>query len=261
MRHLAAYDRLTRLAAAQKPALIVWPSSSLPGPISFWMIGMMVNDVAYRAGAPLLVGGAGGDKFAPARDGERPYSNSEFLVSAAGRLEGRYDKVRLTPFNEEVPLHGSVQWPKWLSRVERGFVRGDSYTVFHVGEARFGAPICWENAFPEVFRQFIRSGANFMVSVTNESVFGATSGPYQTLAMNVFRAVENVSAFIDSRGRVLARVTDATGRDLYVPGYLVRDVPLAQGTSFYTRHGDLFAIIVSLVALLALGLAPWRRRA
>jgi len=272
MRHLGTYAQLTREAAAQKPQLIVWPSSSLPGPISYWMIGLMVSDIAGRAGAPLLVGGAGGDKFAPARDGERPFSNSEFLVSAAGTMQGRYDKVRLTPFNEEVPLQGSVHWPSWITRVQKGFVRGDSYTVFRIGEARFGSPICWENAFPDVFRRFVANGANFMVSVTNEAVFGASSGPYQTLAMNVFRAVENrvtvaraattgVSAFIDAKGRVLERVADAEGRELYVRGFLVRDVPLAQGTTFYTRYGDVFAVGASLAALLALGMAAWRRPA
>ena len=53
MRHLGTYAQLTREAAAQKPQLIVWPSSSLPGPISYWMIGLMVSDIAGRAGAPL----------------------------------------------------------------------------------------------------------------------------------------------------------------------------------------------------------------
>jgi len=272
MRHLAAYEQLTRIAVAQKPQLIVWPSSSLPGPLSYWMIGLMVSDIAGRAGAPLLVGGAGGDKFAPARDGERPFSNSEFLVSTAGIMEARYDKVRLTPFNEEVPLQGTVRWPSWLTGVQKGFVRGDAYTVFHVGDARFGSPICWENAFPDVFRRFVAAGANFMVSVTNEAVFGASSGPYQTIAMNVFRAVENrvtvaraattgVSAFIDSRGRVLERVIDASGNDLYVRGLLVRDVPLGQATTFYTRYGDAFAMAVSVAGLLAIGVAGWRRQA
>jgi apolipoprotein N-acyltransferase len=270
MRHLASYERLTRLAAAERPQLIVWPSSSLPGPISFWMIRMMVADVAFRAGVPLLVGGAGGDKFAPARDGLRPYSNSEFLLAPTGVVENQYNKVRLTPFNEEVPLQGLVTWPRWLTGIEKGFVPGEGFTVFSVGEARFGTPICWENAFPDVFRRFVADGANFMVSVTNEGVFGATSGPRQTLAMNVFRAVENrvavaraattgVSAFIDPKGKIVARVKDGEGNDLFVPGFAVWDMPLASEKTFYTRHGDVFAVSAAVLALLAIALAGLRR--
>lgn len=272
MRHLASYERLTRLAAQENPELIVWPSSSLPGPISYWMIRLFVSDVAHRARASLLVGGAGGDKFAPPRDGLRPYSNSEFLLAASGVVQGEYNKIRLTPFNEEVPLQDLVRWPQWLTGVEKGFVRGERYTVFEVGAGRFGSPICWENAFPELFRRFVANGANFMVSVTNEGVFGPTAGPRQTLAMNVFRAVENrvpvaraattgISAFIDANGAIVSRVTDREGGDLFVPGYLVWDVPLAQRTSFYTRHGDVFAVSAAALALLATLLAVIGRRA
>lgn len=271
MRHLAAYGRLTRDAAKERPELIVWPSSSLPGPISFWAIRLYVGDVAYRAGAPVLVGGAGGDKFAPARDGYLPYSNSEFLVSPSGQIEGQYNKVRLTPFSEHVPLQGRVRWPRWMTTLEKSFVPGESYTLFRAGGGRFGAPICWENAFPDLFRRFVRDGANFMVSVTNESVFGATAGARQTLAINVFRAVENrvaiaraattgVSAFIDSRGRIVSRVRDARGEDLFVAGVLAWDVPLSQGKTFYTLHGDRFAQAVSGAALLLCLWIAWRAR-
>jgi len=272
--HLGTYHRLTRRVAKEKPALIVWPSSSLPAPLALWTIRIYVGEIAHEAGVPLLVGGAGGDKFAPARKGHLPYSNSEFLLSPSGRLEGQYNKIRLTPFTEQIPLQDTVRWPRWLTTLEKGFVPGDAYTLFTIAQARFGAPICWENSFPDVFRRFVLAGANFMVSATNEYVFGPTSGPYQTLAMNAFRAVENrvavaraattgISAFIDSRGRIVSRVADANGNDLYVPGVLIWDVPLSRAKSFYTLHGDLFAQLASAVSLLLVlfcGLRAWRGR-
>ena len=259
MAHLAAYDRLTREVLPENPELIVWPSSSLPGPIDFWMIRLYVNHIAKRAGIPVLIGGAGGDKFAPARNGVLPFSNSEFLVLPAGTLQDQYNKIHLTPFTEHVPLQGVVSWPRWMTTLEKSFVAGDRYTLFRVGGGRFGAPICWENSFPDLFRRFVLDGANFMVSVTNESVFGASDGPHQTLAMNAFRAVENriavaraattgVSAFIDSRGRIVAKVADPRGVDLFVAGVLTWDVPLSRGRSFYTVHGDVFAQACALLA-------------
>lgn len=264
MEHLRAYDRLTREAAKEKPEVIVWPSSSLPGPFELWTVRLYVSRMASQAGTYLLVGGAGGDKFAPPRDGSAPYSNSEFLVSPSGRLEGRYNKVHLTPFAEYLPLYGTVKWPRFITSLERGYVAGETYTLLEVSGARFGTPICWESAFPDLFRRFVLAGAHFMVSVTNEAEFGASSAPYQTLAMAVFRAVENrrtvaraattgVSAFIDQKGEIIARVSDGNGKDLFVSGVLVRNVGLANRMTFYTLYGDVFAqTLVGAVALIIL---------
>jgi apolipoprotein N-acyltransferase len=89
--------------------------------------------------------------------------------------------------------------------------------------------------------------------------------------MNAFRAVENrvtiaraattgVSAFIDSRGRVVSRIADASGADLFVAGILKRDVPLSDEKSFYTRYGDVFAkaMAIAVLAMLLIGLI-WGR--
>jgi len=269
--HLRAYDGLTREVAQARPDLVVWPSSSLPGPLTSRIPSVLVRRLARDTGSYVLVGGAGGDKFTPARDGQLPYSNSEFLVSPSGRTEGQYNKIRLTPFNEYVPLRGKIHWPGWLTILKDSFIAGSEYTLFQVGEARFGTPICWENTFPEVFGRFVRDGAEFMVSVTNEGFFGHTSGPYQTLAMNVFRAVENrvtiaraattgVSGFISSKGEVVERVTDGRGHDLFVAGVVVRDVPLSDVRTFYTLHGDVFAQAMVAVAAAAVIGTLIRRR-
>ena len=98
-----------------------------------------------------------------------------------------------------------------------------------------------------------------MVSVTNEGFFGRTSAPYQTLASNVFRAVENrvaivrsattgVSAFINPNGEIIERVQNSDGRDLFVSGFLVRDIPLSNHKTFYTVYGDIFAYVAIVFA-------------
>jgi apolipoprotein N-acyltransferase len=85
--------------------------------------------------------------------------------------------------------------------------------------------------------------------------------------MNVFRAVENrvaiaraaptgISAFISPAGEVVGEVRDARGNALFVPGVLVRDIPLAREKTFYTLHGDVFAYGAIAFAVLAV-LATW----
>src|SRR5262249_12403113 len=181
---LQEYGRLTQEAAGRQPDLIVWPSSSLPAPYAFRLVNGFVTRLARETDTYLLVGGAGGEKFGPREQGYLPYSNSEFLISPAGRVEAQYDKIHLTPFDEYLPFQRTIRWPRWITSLQESFIPGSRYTLFEVRQARFGAPICWENLFADHFRRFVRDGAQFMVSVTNEGFFGPTSAPYQTLAMN-----------------------------------------------------------------------------
>jgi apolipoprotein N-acyltransferase len=268
--HLQEYGRLTHEAAGRRPDLIVWPSSSLPAPYAFRRVSGFVTRLARETETYLLVGGAGGEKFGPREPGYLPYSNSEFLISPAGRAEAQYDKIHLTPFDEYLPFQRTIRWPRWITSLQESYVAGSRYTLFEVRQARFGAPICWENMFADHFRRFVRDGARFMVSVTNEGFFGHTSAPYQTLAMNVFRAVENrvavvraattgVSAVIEPNGRISGRVAGPDGRDTFVAGFLVRDIPLARARTFYTLYGDVFAY-AAVAASVAMLLLPLRAR-
>ena len=106
--------------------------------------------------------------------------------------------------------------------------------------------------FPDLFRRFVKAGANFMVNVTNDGFAGRSAAPYQALAMTVFRAVENrlvvlrasttgISCYISPTGEIVERIRDNNGNDIFVSGTLVKDVPLYNAKTFYTMHGDIFA--------------------
>ena len=89
--------------------------------------------------------------------------------------------------------------------------------------------------------------------------------------MSVFRAVENrrvvaraattgVSAFIDPKGKIFARISDSNGKDVFVSGVAVQDVRLSTERSFYTLYGDVFAQALSAVVLLVIVTSLVRRR-
>ena len=102
-----------------------------------------------------------------------------------------------------------------------------------------------------------------MINLTNEWIFGETAAPYQFLAMNVFRAVENrislirsantgISCFIDPYGRITGRV-EYEGKDIFVEGYLTKHILLSEDPTFYTTYGDVFAYANLLLTLPVLG--------
>ena len=112
----------------------------------------------------------------------------------------------------------------------------------------------WVESGEDVAADFAAGGAELLVNVTNDAWYGTTSAPHQHLAMAAFRAVENrrylvraantgITAVVDPRGRVLepTRLFDTT--------VLVREVPLVAETTFYTRHGNVFARACAAMAL------------
>ena len=268
--HLATYKRLTNEASSSKPDLIIWPASSLPAPISSSLVRKTVRKLARETGTYLLVGGAGVEKLKPRKKGLLPYSNSEFLFGPTGRIKAQYNKIRLVPFDEYLPLQGTITWPRWITKRSESFIPGKAYTLFQVSGAKFGTPICWESMFSDLFRRFVKAGANFMVNVTNEGYTGRTSAPYQTLAVTVFRAAENrvaivrvaptgVSCYISPNGKIVERISDSKGNDLFVSGVLVRDVPLFKAKTFYTMHGDIFAFAAIGVVILCVLISLYTR--
>ena len=257
------HSQLTHDSARFKPDFIAWPESSVPGRIpADRTLVRLLSDLAKKADSFLLVGATGYDKnSAGKKRKKRSYANSTFLFSPEGKIIGRYDKIQLLPFNEFLPLRGWVRWPSWIVSDGKDARRGNKLTVFDMGKAKFGVQDCWENLFPDQFREMAAKGVDFMVSMTNEGFTHTPAAHYQLLAINVFRAIENnvsiirtastgVSAIIGPDGGIIARVRDANGKDLDIEGYVVGDVPLTSKRSFYNRHGDwfVFTLFIGLIA-------------
>jgi apolipoprotein N-acyltransferase len=245
---------LTMKAAAEHPDLVVWPETAIPGELQLEpALQAQIADVAKRADVHLLVGSAERVKFGARDEGNRLY-NSMYFLQPDGTIRGRYQKTKLVPFAEYEPSLGFVKWPAALVATMGATMAGNEFTVFELGKVHFASVICWEAIFPEVFREFVKRGAQFMIIATNEAWFADTAAPHQLLAMAVFRAAENrvaiaraantgISAFIDPYGRIMATLTDSKGKTFNLAGELVSNVPISTTPSFYARYGDLFAFI------------------
>ncbi|MBI2563772.1 MAG: apolipoprotein N-acyltransferase [candidate division NC10 bacterium] len=257
---LDIYERLARGAAAEKPALIVWPETAVP----FFLrrdaeLSPRLRRLAAEAGIPMLVGSPdlGDDGF---------LYNAVFLLGSDGQIRGRYDKRHLVPFGEYVPLKGIFFFLDKLVVGIGDFGRGRSATVFSLDGARFSVMICYEVIFPGEVRQFVREGAQFLVNITNDAWFGKSGAPYQHLAMAAMRAVENgiylvraantgVTALITPTGAILAE----TG--IFTEAALVGSVRARQAETPYTRYGDVLAwVCLAFLGAYVLALLRSRRK-
>jgi apolipoprotein N-acyltransferase len=236
------------LSRAGPPGIIVWPED----PAAFYandprFLGFVAS-VAKTAGADVLTGAIG-----RAPDGAP--MNSALLVSPAGAIVTRYDKVNLVPFGEFVPWPFGLLTQK-VSTEAGDFAPGRSVVVSPLGTHKIGTFICYESVFPGYIRRFVASGAEALFNLSNDSWFGKSQARYQHLRIVRMRAAENrrwivratnngISAAIDPAGRIvdtLPEYREAAARFRY---------SYRGDLTFYTRFGDWFVLLCALGAAAA----------
>jgi apolipoprotein N-acyltransferase len=252
---LGIYFALLRRVRDDRPALVVWPETAAPTVLRRDpALVQRFQSAAAELGAPMLVGSI--DEV----DGR--FRNTAFLIAEQG-IVGRYDKIQLVPFGEFVPLSGLLGfvrgWAEFIAELEAG----SRAVVFNAPPAPFGVVICYEGIFPDLFRQFVRDGAQLMVNMTNDAWFGRTSGPEQHLTMYPFRAVEHrvsvvraantgVSAFIAPSGVITRRL------HLFDRGVMTESVALRTRRTLFSRLGDWLGLLSLGVSIAVLAGSRWR---
>jgi len=245
---LKIYRRLSMRVAEDKPDLIIWPETATP---FFFQEAKeyqpIVLEIPEKTNAFLLFG----TPFYKIEKGKVNYYNSAFLISPSKKLIGKYDKIHLVPFGEYIPLRKLLFFIE--SSIGEGignFKPGKESFNFSLPQGKFGVLICFEIIFPDLCRRFVKDGADFLVTITNDAWFGRTSAPYQHLSMATFRAIENrvfiaraantgISAFIDPKGKIV----DQGG--IFAEEAMNGTIHLSRNKTFYTLYGDVFAWICS----------------
>ena len=259
---LKIYEKLSFKVAEDKPDLIIWPETATP---FFFQdekeYQPIVLNIPQKTNAFLLFG----TPFYKVEKGKVNHYNSAFLVSPSGGLVGRYDKIHLVPFGEYIPLQEILFFVgSSFGEGIGNFKSGKELINLAMPKAKFGVLICFEIIFPDLCRKFVKNGANFLVTITNDAWFGKTSAPYQHLAIATFRAVENrvfipraantgISAIIDPKGKILKQ------GNIFTEEAINGTIRLSNMTTFYTLYGDVFAWICSGLSILFLALALYRK--
>jgi apolipoprotein N-acyltransferase len=259
-RHLLlSTNGLQSLPNDQIPRLVIWPES----PMNFTYAANktfqeLVADFTKRNHTSLLF-----NSLEPAPAGGA--YNSALLINEEGRLISQYDKIRLMPFGEYVPLPQWLPGASLITGIVGDFTPGTNYTLMPVGGHRAGVFICIESAYPWIGRTMANEGADVLINISNDGYLGPTAVMRQHLANAIFRAVENgrpvlrvtntgLSAFIRADGVIQERTV---GFQADVRTWSVSQSPVT--TTFYTRHGDLFVDLCTAITMLVLIAAFFRR--
>jgi apolipoprotein N-acyltransferase len=177
---------------------------------------------------------------------------------------GKYDKIHLVPFGEYVPLQDLLFFIGSLGEGIGDFKSGKEIFNFSLPQGKFGVLICFEIIFPDLSRRFVKEGANFLVTITNDAWFGRTSAPYQHFSIATLRAVENrvfvaraantgITGFIDPKGKIVKQ------GGIFTEEAMNGMIRLSSRKTFYTLYGDVFAWVCSGFSIFLLACALFKK--
>lgn len=245
--------------------LMVLPETAAPGYFTEDQLSNRLEmfQLASQANVPLAFGGYYKTGSPTAGPPLRIY-NTLFLISPHFQVLGRYDKVNLLAFGEYIPLSNTFTFLKNIVSTVGDFSKGEEIKIlplrppfhphFHK-DISFAPLICLEAIYPNFVRQFIKKGARFIVTITNDSWFGNTAAPYQHRMLHVWRTIENRAPMLRVANTGISTFIDLTGRiqsetPLFQEAILVDDVAVISEKSFYTKFGDWFVyVLMGLFAL------------
>ena len=252
-----------------KPDLIVWPETVYP----------------TTFGTPKSEDGALFDQQLSAFVGERQMPlifgaydleqdrefNAAMFLGPVGEAEERrlelavYRKTHLFPLTEYVPEVMDKPWVRgllpWLGTWKRGPGPQTLPFALRGGRVVKVAPlICYEAIFPGYVAEAVRQGAELIVTISNDSWFGASAGPRLHLTVAAFRSIETrlpqvratnsgISAFISPTGELLNEIQ--TGQSAGVLMAVPQTEPVG---TLMVAWGDWFgptALVLGIVLLAA----------
>ncbi len=186
-------------------------------------------------------------------------ANASIAFDPDGNEVDRYDKVRLVPFGEFVPLRSLIEplAPDYLPARDTRPGEGDSATldIEIDGEpVRLGISISWEVFFEDRARDAIGNGGEILINPTNGSSYWLTILQTQQVASSRLRAMETgrwvlqaaptgFSAVIDPDGNLLQRTAVSEAAVIH------ETVELRSGTTIATRVGRWPMVLISFVVL------------
>ncbi len=250
------YLEMTKKAINQNARLVIWPETSVPILFRYDIRKGIIFELSRNTNTFILA------SFTDWREGK--FYNSVFLISPSNSISSVYDKIHLVPFGEYVPFKKIFGFFESITKEVGDYTPGSQIVLHSIDKIKFGSPICYEIIFPYMVRRFVKEGAQFLVTVSNDGWFGRSDAPYQHFSIASMRCVENrryllratstgVSGIVDPFGRVLKKI------DLGKMEFAIEDIYPINEKTFYSKYGDILAKSCLTISSILFILSLWRK--
>lgn len=275
--------RYTTESLVTDPDLVIWSETAFVPSVAWHTTydakGTVWEDIhdltidfveyAESIGVPLLTGNPKSviaDPSLPPYDEDGNKNSVEYntvILFQDGEIKGEYIKQHLVPFTEHFPYEKQLPWLYNLLKAMdyNWWIPGTEPTVFDLNGVHFSTPICYEDAFGVLNAEYVASGAEVIINMTNDNWSKKPSAEWQHAEIAAFRSVETRKAMVRGTNSGITCLIVPTGKiqDPMKPfsmGTHTYEVPVYSqsdyGNTFYVEHIDLFAKIAIGVSIAAL---------
>ncbi len=253
---LDIYGGMTRQAAEEGAALVVWPETALPYDLSRnRALTDWLEELVRDCNVTLIVG-------ALRTDEESREYNSLFLITPEDGFSAGacYDKRHLVPFGEYVPLRKLITTLipplSELSALDDDLTAGSGSALFETSWGKVGSLICFDSIYEGLALESVRDGAALMVISSNDSWFYDSAAVRQHLYQAQLRAIETGRTYVRAANTGISDVITRYGRSTaqigaLVDGYEVRSVEFRTDKTLYDHVGNLFVYLCLAFLLIA----------
>ncbi len=153
-------------------------------------------------------------------------------IEGFGAIKGHYDKTHLVPFGEYIPLRRYLD--KILDILGINLINtlpGESYSLLKAHNIAISASICYEIAFSDLVRKTAKK-SNLLVTISNDTWFGASIGPEQHLEIAQSRAQEHQKSLVRATNSGISAIIGRKGNVVNRQGFF-EDKQIKESVSIY----------------------------
>ncbi|GMO46703.1 MAG: apolipoprotein N-acyltransferase [Termitinemataceae bacterium] len=261
-------SRLSDASLSESPAdLVVWPETAFI-PMIYWHQHYRTSDIFYKQvkeltdylaqkNTPFLIGNDDGRRLLTDEGEQVRVDYNAAILLEGGAITDVYRKIHLVPFSEHFPYKKQLPfiYALLLKTDTHFWTKGEKYTVFNLNSVKFASPICFEDTFSEISRNFANNGAEFFANLSNDAWAHSQTSQMQHLSMAVFRSVENKRSTVRSTTSGITCAIDPNGKIIaslepFTESYINVSIPLVETKTFYTKHGDFLPLIAMAVLVI-----------
>ena len=243
-------------AVRMNPDIVVFPETALPVYLTRdHRIRNALQGVVDYYNIPLLTGTIDLKYI----NSNKNYFNSAMLLSPNKKYQ-LYSKIHLVPF-AEYDLFPNIFHPLTFLNlnINRGhFQPGTDFKLFELKNILFSDLICYESSMPNIAREFINKGSEFLIIQANDGWLGDSYGPYQHFELARLRAIENRVPIIRAANTGISGIIYPDGSVQKKVGIgkqqvFMEKIKFGENKSLYSIYGDIIAIVCFLVTTLFVG--------